>query len=121
MGKEASALEESLPAVEDVRQALGLFDEVWEILFPQERRRILQLLISQVNVGFNGPDGSQGSLSVTYRPTGWKLLALELDEGKAQPSKEGQSPEPTFGVTYPIHFSKGRNGCKELVPHDICL
>jgi site-specific DNA recombinase len=54
----------------DLRQALGLFDPVWDALLPRERVRILHLLLEKV-------DYRKGKLGLTFRPTGIRTLAEE--------------------------------------------
>ena len=61
----------------DIAQALREFDPLWESLSPREQARILQLLIERVDY-----DGEDGTVSVTFRPTGIKELAM-LDEEPA--------------------------------------
>ncbi|MHB9023427.1 MAG: recombinase family protein [Armatimonadota bacterium] len=57
------------------RAALTYFDPVWNVLYPQERARIVQLLIESVEY-----TGSRGSLSLAFRPSGVLRLAHELEE-----------------------------------------
>ena len=47
---------------------------VWEQLFPEERRRIVQLLIERVTLGDAG-------IEITWRAGGWPTLASELRPG----------------------------------------
>ncbi|MCI0588944.1 MAG: recombinase family protein, partial [Planctomycetes bacterium] len=49
----------------DLEGALSLFDPVWDALFPKEQARILRLLVERV-----GYDGREGTLAVTFRPSG---------------------------------------------------
>jgi len=53
--------------------ALSLFDPVWEMLFPKEQARILQLLIERLEY-----NGAKGTLSITFRPIGIQALASEV-------------------------------------------
>lgn len=57
------------------RAALTYFDPVWHVLYPQERARIIQLLIESVEY-----TGSRGTLSLAFRPSGVLRLANELEE-----------------------------------------
>lgn len=57
----------------DLSGALSLFDPVWDALFPREQARILRLLVERV-----GYDGGNGTLAITFRPTGIKALAREV-------------------------------------------
>ena len=60
----------------DLSAALSLFDPVWDALFPREQARILRLLVERV-----GFDGREGTLALTFRPTGIKALAHEVEAG----------------------------------------
>ena len=60
----------------DLSTALSLFDPVWDALFPREQARILRLLVERV-----GFDGREGTLALTFRPTGIKALAHEVEAG----------------------------------------
>lgn len=57
------------------RTALTYFDPVWEVLYPQERSRIVQLLIESVEYS-----GARGTLGLTFRPSGILRLANEMEE-----------------------------------------
>ena len=62
----------------DVAEALAAFDPVWEQLSLREQSRILQLLIERVDY-----DGEDGSVAVTFRPTGIATLTDELQVEEA--------------------------------------
>ena len=62
----------------EVAAALADFDAVWEALKPREQARVLELLIERVE-----HDGEDGSIEITFRPTGIKALAGELEEDAA--------------------------------------
>ena len=51
-------------------RALAAFDPVWETLSPREQGRLLQLLIERVDY-----DGRDGTISITFHPSGIKALA----------------------------------------------
>ncbi len=53
--------------------ALNLFDPVWDVLFPAEQARIIELLIDRIEY-----DGATDRLAVTFHPTGIKALAEEV-------------------------------------------
>ena len=67
---ELGSLETTSVGEEDLRQALGSFNPVWNALLPRERVRILRLLLDQV-------DYRDGKLGLTFRPTGIGTLAAE--------------------------------------------
>jgi site-specific DNA recombinase len=67
-GLEAATVDEG-----DLRQALGLFDPVWDALLPRERVRVLHLLLECV-------DYRNGKLGLTFRPAGIRTLAAETRE-----------------------------------------
>jgi hypothetical protein len=57
---------------EDLRQALGQFDPVWDHLISDEKSRVLQLLIEEVTY-----NGQTGDVKITFRPGGVRALAVE--------------------------------------------
>ncbi len=57
----------------EVAGALGDFDQLWEVLSPKERARVVELIVECVSY-----DGTEGKLSITYRPTGLRTLATEI-------------------------------------------
>ena len=57
---------------DDVTRALSLFDPVWDVLYPKEQARIIHLLIERVEY-----DGANGTLAISFRPSGIKTLAQE--------------------------------------------
>ncbi|MFH1844883.1 MAG: recombinase family protein, partial [bacterium] len=54
---------------DDLRIALESFSEIWTVLLPQERARIIHLLIQQVDY-----DGETGTLGITFHPVGIRAL-----------------------------------------------
>jgi len=56
----------------ELTAALEGFDPVWEALSHRERSRVIHLLVEKI-----GYDGGVGTLSITFRPTGIKVLAQE--------------------------------------------
>lgn len=58
---------------DDVTRALSLFDPVWDVLYPKEQARIIDLLIERVEY-----DGANGTLAISFRPSGIKRLAQEV-------------------------------------------
>jgi site-specific DNA recombinase len=67
---ERARLQHELVTEEDTARALASFDPVWETLSPRERARLLQLLIERVDY-----DGRDGTISITFYPSGIKALA----------------------------------------------
>jgi site-specific DNA recombinase len=59
---------------EDLAAALVHFDPVWDELFPREQARVLRLLVQRVDY-----DGGGGTIRFTFRPTGIRALAEELE------------------------------------------
>jgi site-specific DNA recombinase len=59
----------------DLRNALGAFDPVWESLAPREQSRIVRLLIERV-----GYDGRDGRVTVTFHSPGIKALCSETGQ-----------------------------------------
>ena len=62
----------------EASQALAAFDPVWEALTPREQARLLQLLVARVDY-----DGSRNTVAVTFRPTGIRSLAEDLQQRRA--------------------------------------
>jgi len=56
----------------DFRNALSLFEPVWDTLFPNEQARIINLLIDKVSY-----DASKSSAVINFRPLGVQALAEE--------------------------------------------
>ena len=67
------AMQGSLVDETDLKQALSLFEPVWEQLFPREQARILRLLIERIDY-----HGGKGALEITFRDVGVKALREEL-------------------------------------------
>jgi site-specific DNA recombinase len=67
------ALSQEMVDEREVALALSVFDPVWDSLTQREQARIVQLLIEQVDY-----DGAAGKVSITFRPSGIKMLAGEL-------------------------------------------
>ena len=63
---------------EGVLYRLANFDSVWEVLTPSEQVRVAQLLIERVEF-----DGSGGSVSITFPPTGIRELDTRFGDGEA--------------------------------------
>lgn len=70
---EADRLRDQLVDDATVADALGRFDPVWDALSPREKARVLDLLVERVD--YNGADGT---VSVTFRPTGIRALGDEF-------------------------------------------
>ena len=82
---QATALRNELAALrtttldeDQLRQAIAGFMPVWEHLFPQERARILNLLIEQITV-----DVAREDIGITFRPSGIQTLVAEGREEAA--------------------------------------
>jgi len=73
--QEMAALERERVDEDELATALSLFDPVWESLAPREQARVVQLLVERVAY-----DGRDGTIAVTFRPTGIRTLAAELAE-----------------------------------------
>ncbi len=53
----------------EVAKALAAFDPLWESLAPREQARLIALLVERVDY-----DGKQGTVSLTFHPTGIRAL-----------------------------------------------
>jgi site-specific DNA recombinase len=63
----------------ELSRALSMFDPVWDSLAPGEQGRVLRLLVERVTY-----DGADGTLAITFRPTGIKALAEEYPAGRTE-------------------------------------
>jgi len=61
-----------------VAAALAEFDRVWEVLTPREQSQVIQLLVERVEY-----DGSKGTVTVTFQPTGIKSLNQQVRREEA--------------------------------------
>ena len=62
----------------DAARSLAEFAPVWESLCPREQARLLQLLIERIDY-----DGNDGTISITFHPSGIKTLANHDIQGDA--------------------------------------
>jgi len=58
----------------EVVTALSMFDPVWDSLTSREQARIIQMLVERIAY-----DGANGTVAVTFRPTGLKMFADEMN------------------------------------------
>ena len=80
---ELGAIEAATVDEDDLRQALGLFDPVWDALLPRERIRVLHLLLRRV-------DYRDGKLGLSFRPTGIRTLAAETASNRENPGRAAE-------------------------------
>jgi site-specific DNA recombinase len=71
---ERRRLEEEQIDPAEATRTLAEFDSIWETLTPRERARVIELLVEQVEY-----DGSSSRVEVSFRATGIRTLAEELD------------------------------------------
>jgi site-specific DNA recombinase len=69
---ELAAMESKVIDEADLRRALSGFAPIWSELFPQEKVRILRLLIDRVTY-----DARAGEVEIVFRPGGVRTLAGE--------------------------------------------
>ncbi len=67
-------LESQVRDATEATVALAAFDPIWESLSPKQQARVVQLLIERIEY-----NGGEGSISITFQPTGIKTLAEELN------------------------------------------
>jgi site-specific DNA recombinase len=70
----------------DLKNAFSLFDPVWEMLFPKEQGRIMQLLVERVDY-----NATRETLAITFSPT--RIMALSKEVETAQ--EKNNENEPT--------------------------
>ena len=76
--QEDGAPQDAMLEDQDIIEALGALEPVWDELYPAEQARILRLLIERIDVA---PDG----ISVTLQAAGIRSLVAELaSEGAAE-------------------------------------
>jgi site-specific DNA recombinase len=75
VGEELDVLQGASVDRRDLAKALALFDEVWVCLFPAERERIIGLLVARIDF-----DAGRGTVAITFRPTGIRSLAEEIEQ-----------------------------------------
>ena len=73
IAEELSTLQTAAVDKRDLARALSLFDPVWDVLFPREQERIINLLIERIEF-----DAVRETVAVTFRPTGIRALAEEI-------------------------------------------
>ncbi len=73
--EELLALDRTIIDPDQAREALGMFDPVWDALEPRERERLLRLVIEKIEF-----DGVQGEIALTLHALGIKRLAEEPRE-----------------------------------------
>jgi len=71
--EESERLQSSALDEQDAVDALQRFDPVWEMLSPRERARVIELLVERVDY-----HGANGTVTVTFRPTGIRSLGEEF-------------------------------------------
>ena len=71
-------LSRELVDAREVGDVCSLFDPLWDTLTTREQARILHLLIERIDY-----DGVNGTVSITFHPTGIKTLADELAQQEA--------------------------------------
>lgn len=79
---EIETLTQSSINPQHLTEALSLFDPIWDVLYPVEQARIIELLIRQIEL-----DGSTYKLAITFRPTGIKSLAGEMAQTEMPKSR----------------------------------
>ena len=78
ISNEVAALRDSMVGEDEMRAALAEFDALCAALSPPEQTRVIELLIEQVRY-----DGEQGTVAITFRPSGIRALESELRQEAA--------------------------------------
>lgn len=78
-------IEEELVTRGEFMEALSVTSPIWDTLFPQEKRRILKLLLREVDY-----DGRDGTLGLTLNGKGIKFLNSEINPS-AKDTTNGQA------------------------------
>jgi site-specific DNA recombinase len=77
IAQELAGLDSESVDEKDLVKALSLFDPIWEVLYPSEQARVIQLLIEQIE-----HDGRSGTLAIEFAASGIRALAGEIDAAK---------------------------------------
>jgi len=88
-------IEEELVTREEFMEALSVTSPIWDTLFPQEKRRILKLLLREVDY-----DGRDGTLGLTLDGKGIKSLSSEIN-ALAEDTTNGQ---PGYKYGYEVRI-----------------
>lgn len=83
-------IEEELVTTEEFIEALSVTSPIWDTLFLQEKRRVLKLLLREVDY-----DGRDGTLGLTLNGKGIKLLNSEINPS-VEDTTNGQ-PDYEYG------------------------
>lgn len=86
-------IEEELVTREEFMEALSITSPIWDTLFPQEKRRILKLLLREVDY-----DGRDGTLGLTLNGKGIKLLNSEINPS----AKDTTNGRPDYKYGYEV-------------------
>jgi site-specific DNA recombinase len=86
-------IEEELVTREEFMEALSVTSPVWDTLFPQEKRRILKLMLREVDY-----DGRNGTLGLTLNGKGIKLLNSEINPS----AKDTTNGQPDYKYGYEV-------------------
>ncbi len=76
---ELVGLQDNLVEESEVAAALVDFDAVWASLTPREQSRVIHILVERVAY-----DGISGNVSITFKPTGNKIVANEVTQRREE-------------------------------------
>ena len=110
--------------LEQVTDALQRIDPTWEVLHPEEQRRVLDLLVEKITV-------SKDSIEIRFRTNGIEQILKELEPmgrgrttGATAAEKDQREPSPgrtvrrdgdAIVIDIPVRFHR-RNGQHKVVP-----
>lgn len=77
IAQELAALDAGTVDEADLAKALAMFTPIWDMLYPVEQARVIQLLVERIE-----HDPAAGKLAVTFAPAGVRALAGEADASK---------------------------------------
>jgi hypothetical protein len=73
----------------DLKNAFSLFDSVWEMLFPKEQTRIMQLLTERIDY-----NADRETLAITFSPTGIMALSKEVETAQEKNNENEPTNKP---------------------------
>lgn len=104
-------LQEPTITLDEVRDNLKRFNDIWDQLFPMEQNRIVQLIVKRINVGLEGID-------IAYRPNGIMEVYEQISESAENKLATG-APQHILNeddtLTVPIPMSFKRHGGRKYI------
>lgn len=85
---ELMRMEGGVMSENEVNRAFALFGEIWDVLHPKEQSRIAHLILDRADYG-----GQEGSISISFNPSGIRALAAEMSMKKRKENTNNHARE----------------------------